>query len=384
MPDDVIEKNIYKNSIKLRFHLFLSELARYNKAMRYYDEINLNAAGSKRQVREAAGFREKTYHALVYLSKIVITLAFCMSFVIGYTKLFGAENSIVGVAVLLCIMVFRFADFGMRLPHAKLAMLLIFAIYAVGPRAANALGPVAGALIHVGCIFLMLLFGCHDVLTQNHSTLVLIYLLLYGNDVTGRAYQLRLWGLLLGAVLTLLVYHRNHKDTDYTLGMRGIIEAFDLRSKRTRWQLTLSFTVASMLMLGGLLHLPRAMWAGIAAMSVMMPKEGELKKRVCSRIIGNAAGGAVLFFLLLLLPESIYPMLGILGGFCLGFCATYRWQSVFNAISGMSAALSLLGWKATIFYRIINNAIGAVYGLLFGWLFNHVLDRMLESEQASS
>lgn len=47
-------------------------------------------------------------------------MVFCVAFVMGYGKIFGDENSIVGVIILLCVMVFRNADFGMkmtRLPY---------------------------------------------------------------------------------------------------------------------------------------------------------------------------------------------------------------------------------------------------------------------------
>ena len=45
---------------------------------------------------------------------IAVTMAFCFFFVSIFSILFGNENSIVGVVVLLCLMVFRNADLGDR------------------------------------------------------------------------------------------------------------------------------------------------------------------------------------------------------------------------------------------------------------------------------
>lgn len=346
--------------------------------MTIYQELQLNAAGSKKLLREAQGFSAKLYHFLIYLCKVLLTLSFCVAFVLVYTNLFGSENSIVGVAVLLCVLVFRFVDLGIHVPHAQFSMLLIFAVYAVGPRAANALGPVPGFFINLFCIFLMLLLGCHDVIMSNHSTLVLNYLLLYGYDVTGEAFRMRLFALLLGAILTMAVYYHNHHKKQYQIGIRDILHAFDLSTNRTRWQLTMSLTLASLLLAAAWLQLPRAVWAGIAAMSVMMPQQGEAKRRAANRIPGNLIGGALFFVLVSLLPAELVPMLGILGGFCLGFSATYRWQSVFNAIGGMSVAVALLGLPSAIFFRIFNNTVGALYALVFGWLFNRFADWLLQ------
>ena len=68
--------------------------------MTFYQELQLNQAGSKNLIRHAESRREKLRHTLIYLLKIVITLAFCMAFVIAFSTVFGGENSIVGVVVL--------------------------------------------------------------------------------------------------------------------------------------------------------------------------------------------------------------------------------------------------------------------------------------------
>ena len=74
--------------------------------MTFYQELQVNQAGSKKIIRESASQREKLYHIAVYLTKIAITVAFCFIFVSLYSLGFGADNSIVGVVVLLYLLVF--------------------------------------------------------------------------------------------------------------------------------------------------------------------------------------------------------------------------------------------------------------------------------------
>ena len=85
--------------------------------MTIYQELQLNQAGSKAVIKSSLTGKEKLKHTAIYLFKIFITMVFCMAFVIGYSKIFGDANSVVGVVILLCIMVFRFADFGIYTPH---------------------------------------------------------------------------------------------------------------------------------------------------------------------------------------------------------------------------------------------------------------------------
>ena len=74
--------------------------------MTFYQELQLNQAGSKNLLKKSETLKEKLYHMWVYLVKIAATMAFCFFFVSIFSILFGNENSIVGVVVLLCLMVF--------------------------------------------------------------------------------------------------------------------------------------------------------------------------------------------------------------------------------------------------------------------------------------
>ena len=103
--------------------------------MTFYQELQLNQAGSKNLLKKSETLKEKLYHMWVYLVKIAVTMAFCFFFVSIFSILFGNENSIVGVVVLLCLMVFRNADLGIHTGTMLLA--LFFVIMTVCPHLAN-------------------------------------------------------------------------------------------------------------------------------------------------------------------------------------------------------------------------------------------------------
>ena len=72
--------------------------------MTFYQELQLNQAGSKDLLKKSETAKEKIYHLFVYMAKVAVTMAFCFLFVTIFSILLGNENSIVGVVVLLCLM----------------------------------------------------------------------------------------------------------------------------------------------------------------------------------------------------------------------------------------------------------------------------------------
>lgn len=205
--------------------------------MTLYQELQLNQAGSKQLIRNTQDKKEKARHIAVYLFKILLTLAFCVAFVTVYTKVFGSDNSIVGVVVLLSVMTFRFADFGIHAPHALSSLMVIWGIMTFGPRLANAGNLVTELIVNMVCIFTLMILGCHNVVMFNQSTLLLGYLLLYGYDVSGTQYLQRIAGMAVGGILTGIVFYRNHRHQKYKRTCVIFLRNLTFHSSRTRWQI---------------------------------------------------------------------------------------------------------------------------------------------------
>ena len=92
--------------------------------MTFYQELQLNQAGSKSLLKNSKTMKEKLYHAFVYMVKIAVTMVFCFAFVTASSIILGKDNSIVGVVVLLCVMVFRNADLGIRTLYMAFGIVL--------------------------------------------------------------------------------------------------------------------------------------------------------------------------------------------------------------------------------------------------------------------
>ena len=340
--------------------------------MTLYQELQLSSVESKQLIHSTTDKKEKRRHILIYNFKVYLVMAFCVALVTLYSKLIGNENSVVGVTVLLALLVLRQADFGIQTKHGLISIAGIFMILIVGPRLANIL-PVFGTFaVNIVCIFLLMILGCHNVIMYNHSTFVLGYLLLYGYDVSGESYRMRVVGLAVGMVVCMVVFYKNQKNRPYRRTFLDLFREFDIRSARNLWYIKLTFIVSSAMLIVTLLGLPRAMWAGIACMSVCLPFTQDCPPRAVDRGLFNIVGCALFIVLYLILPESMYSMIGIIGGIGVGYSAGYKWQTAFNTFGALAIASSLFGMPMAVALRVGINVISAVYTVILNKLTDYM------------
>lgn len=351
--------------------------------MTFYQELQLNQEGSKKIIKNSASKKERLRHILIYLFKIAITLTFCFLFVALYSMIFGDENSVVGVVVLLCVMVFKNADFSMNAPTSAGLLILFFITMIVCPRAANQFGYAAGFFINLIALIIMMFLGCHNPLMSNQSTIVLGYLLLYGYDVTGKSFRMRIAGLLVGAILTTAIFYRNHKNFTYKRSLKHIFQEFSIHSTRTRWQICLVLCVPAAICISEAYKMPRSMWAGIAVMSVIVPFMSDMKLKVRERIIGNICGAALFFALYFILPPSLYANIGLLGGIGVGFSVNYGWQAVFNTFGALAIATETYGLMSAMKLRVLQNIFGVLFALLFCFLFQFIYYKVTSKKHSN-
>ena len=348
--------------------------------MTFYQELQLSSAGSKQLIKNTQDSKEKRRHILIYNFKVYLVMIFCVAVVTVFSKLLGNNNSVVGVTVLLAVLVLRQADFGIKTSHGLVSIMGIYAILIAGPRISNMVPPVAAFVINVVCIMLLMIMGCHNVIMYNHSTFVLGYLLLQGYDVTGHEYIMRVVGLLAGMLVCMIIFYKNQKNRPYRRTFWDLFKEFNINSARTRWYIKLTFIVSSAMLIVSLMGLPRAMWIGIACMSVCLPFSKDVNKRIGSRALFNIVGCAIFVVMYIVLPESMYPYIGMIGGIGVGYSAGYACQTAFNTFGALSIAAGLFGMPYAVVLRIGLNAAGAAYT----WLCDKVLEGIHSAVQAKN
>lgn len=342
--------------------------------MNFYQELQLNQSGSKEYIASFKNPKDKLKHILIYLFKILLTISFSTMFITVFSLIFGNENSITGLAVLLCIMTFRFSDFGIHASHSIANIFIIYVVFAIGPKLSNLVSAEWAFGINIICIMTLVILGCHNVKMFNHSIILLSYLFLQYYDVSGEAYKMRLIGLSVGAALTAVIFYCKHRNITYECSFKSLFKEFDLSSSRTRWQFRITFGISSAILIASLVGFTKPVWAGIAAMSVLVPVRDDLTYRVKFRVTGSIFGTAIFFVLYFILPEEFRSCISIIGGVCQGLSASYCWQTAFNTLSALAVSAPVLGFANAIIFRIVNNIFGSIYALLFDKVFEWFLN----------
>ena len=179
-------------------------------------------------------------------------------------------------------------------------------------------------------------------------------------------------------IICMAVFYKNQKNRPYRRTFLDLFREFNLRSARNWWYVRLTVIVSTALLIMSLLGLPRAMWAGIACMSVCLPFSSDLVARAKLRGPYNILGSLIFVVLYLVLPKSMYPYIGIIGGIGVGYSAGYAWQTVFNTFGALSIASNLFGMTGAVILRIGANVFASVYTVVMDKLLNKIFENSTE------
>lgn len=349
--------------------------------MRFYDMLQLDSAALKSRIRaaETANERRKIWIAMV--DRSVLIVLFAILFIAPMGKVFGTENNPMAVALFCILLGVRFVDFDYCIKDAMIALGVSFFLLLVAPVAASLVNPLAAACIHFIAFLTILLMTCNRPELGNGGLYGFAYVFLTGNPVTGMIFWKRAALTLVGYVLCGAIFYVKHRKKHADVRFRHIAAQFDLSQEKSRWQLRMALGVSLVLTLGSFLQIERFMWMGFACASMLSsyPYTVNIKERVWHRILGVVVGSTLFFFVYQMVPESMHTILGPLGGFCLGFCADYRYKTAMNCFGALMLAAGIYGVQGAVLLRIGNNILGAVLGFVFIFLYQKLVDKRFES-----
>lgn len=338
--------------------------------MSFYQAMQLGASQLKPMIEKEEDKALKRKYKWALIIKNLLCLLFCMVIVIAFSKLFGEENSIVGVVTVVALMTFRFSNFNFNTVESTVAMVFIFIILIISPYMAANVHPVLGSMINFLSIMTIMIVCCDNIMLCNQSTCVLSYLLLYGYQVSSiDGYKRRIAALILGGIIVAGIFYIKHRKVVFEKRFLDILREVDLTTDKTRWQLKVALGITLGMLIGELIHIPRVMWIGFSIMSILQPTLDKAQFRTKKRPLFVIIGGVLFGFVYLIVPEDFRGYIGVIGGLMVGFSATYQWQTCFNCFGALAAAVPTFGLGGAIIIRIINNYLGAIYSKYFDRLF---------------
>lgn len=351
--------------------------------MRFYDALQMDPAVLKPKIQAAQTKKERwQLWGILFLRSLLIVL-FAILFIGTLSNVFGSENSSMAVALFCIFMGIRFVDFGYCIGDSMVNLALSFFLLLTAPVAASLLHPFFAILLHFAAFFAILLMTCEKPEMGNGGLYSFAYIFLTGNPVTGEMFEKRCWMTLLGYLLCGTILFWKHRKKNQGIRFYQVMKKFHLSQEKYRWQLRMALGVSLALSLGYLFHLERFMWMGFACGSLLSsyPYTSDVKERFWHRMLGVVTGSGLFFVIYLLLPTAFHPLMGPLGGLCLGFCTDYRYKSAINCFGALMLAAGLYGLHGAVLLRIINNLLGVLLGFVFIQLYQVLVDRHFESAE---
>lgn len=343
--------------------------------MTFYEAMQLGANSLKPMIKDTKDKKLRRKYISAFIIKDFLCILFCMLIVVSFSRIFGVDNSIVGVVTVVLLLTFRFSNLDFNVKQSAITLFGIFMIYAISPYIASISNPIIGSIINFVSIMAIIILSCHNVQLSNQSTLVLSYLLLYGYEVNDfKGYINRVFGLILGGIIVAGIFYYKQRKNTVENTFSTIIKDISLSDNRTKWQIKLALGICSAVLIGELLNLPRTIWIGFACMSILQPTPAKLEFRYKARQVYVVLGCIIFSIVYLVLPEEFRGYVGIIGGLMVGVSATYEWQTVFNCFGALIAAIPILGLGGAVIMRIINTIFGAVYTKIFDKIFDKVYE----------
>ncbi|MDU1413657.1 MAG: FUSC family protein [Clostridium sp.] len=345
--------------------------------MKFYDAMQLGANSLKPLIKEAKDEKEKKKYIWALIIKNILCIMFCVLVVTPFGKIFGDENSIVGVVTVMALLTFRFSNLDFDVVQSTTALFSIFIIFCISPQIATMANPILGFFINFISIMAIVVLSCHNTILCNQSILVLSYILLYGNPVGDiKQYKDRVIALIVGGIIVSTIFYIKHRDEKFHRKFKDIISDFDFSNERTKWQVKLVLGVTLMIFIGELIKLPRVMWIGFSVLSIIQPNKEKLEVRFKTRYLYIILGSLICGITYVVMPIELRGLMGILGGILAGYSATYKWQTTFNCFGAIAVAVPIFGLKGAIIVRIFDNIIGAIYSSFFDKTFNYLDNRI--------
>lgn len=298
------------------------------------------------------------------LSKLMLLLLILV-FVMSFSARFGSVNMLMGVAVITGILMFWHMDIGIRTTQASLLIATVF----VGIGAftfISSVHPLLGFIIHIVSIFVMMMLFSEKIEYKAFLPFMLCYVFAQGNPVVESELGSRLYGLLMGGLLTGIVYyfrHRNKDDHHYPTIWR-VLQHMDVHSVRFDYAVKMALGVSIGMLLGDLLHVERGMWICLTIFSILQPQHGHSKERAKHRLMGNVIGAAAFIVLFVMLPPQFSVMITLILSYIYMFVVDYRIQMVFVTINALNASLVLFDYGVSIPLRLSFILIGAGMAML--------------------
>ncbi len=347
--------------------------------MKLYNMLAMNEGAIKRKIHESESAKGKLLYFGLLVLRAFLIVAFAVLYVSIMTAFFGSENSAMAVVLLVTTLTIRFVHFKYCIGDTLITLATAIAIFVFAPYISLIVPAGLVFFVHFFAIIVLMCIACQKPQMGLGGMIGFAYVYLTGNPATGDALLSRAGMAVVGYIILAAVMIHQHRGKDKDVRFHHFFKQFDVSTDVNIWHIRFALGLAIVLTFGELLDIPRFTWIGFACSTMLAkyPYTNDEHARFVERIEGVFVGSVAFVIVCQFIPGSFIPMLGLISGFFLAFCAKYRWKTIIICFGPLSSAVSLFGIGGSAFLRILNNILGATFALIFTDIYDNVVQKIV-------
>jgi hypothetical protein len=287
-------------------------------------------------------------------------------FVQLFSKIFGAENSLLSVAVVTSILMCGVME--IELPMKDSILTIIITLIVMGISAyLGRLNLLAGILINFTIVFFTIYIFTNKVNTKTFLPFILCYVFLEGNPVIIENLPLRIAATAVGGVFIALAYYITHsKQQNFAYSsLYEQLASIKKDSLQFNFSLRMALGIAVAMIVGNYFGFQKSMWISITVMSLTQPHLHQTKERIKYRVFGTILGALIFVVVFnLLIPKDLTTYAFLLLSYIYTFVKEYKVQIVFITINSLGAAMILYDMSVSVLMRISFILAGTVIAFI--------------------
>lgn len=310
----------------------------------------------------------------------------CITLFVGiFSQIFGSNNSLTWVSILIGVMMYWYMDIGIDKRQAPFIIVLIFILTGVSNRIAI-INPILGFIINFIAIFLITYIPSDKPEYKAYMPFVLCYIFNQSNPAIEQDFVTRMVSLFIGGIMVATIYYLRHrKSKEHHNTIQHTLKKINITSNRFIIAIKMAIGVSIAMLIGTLFGLKRTMWISMSVMSLTQIDFEHTQKRFITRIISTVIGSfAFALIFQVLIPTKYDVLVTIILNYIYTFIKDYKYQVIFITMNSISSASVLFDTNTAIELRIML----IIFGCVLGYIINRtdfkkyllILEKNLQSK----
>lgn len=301
---------------------------------------------------------------------------FIIAFVKGFTVLFGSDNSLVGVTLVIALLVLMTKDLTEKPIENLLGLTLLNITLGI-------FSYISSGNIWLGLVLNFLTLGSMGYfLSENLNKMIIVpfglqYLFMLYTPVAGEAFIKRIISLVLGSILIMtvqLVFYRknkgmkkveaSNKDEGYRI-FKILGKDYRVHQRRGGYALKIGLLTSITVFIVGFLNLGHGRWMVYTIFSLIELYSDQCIVRAKERLQGTVIGILITLSLFMLIKDTaIRGAIVLIGGYLDTYTTNYRDKIICVTISVVASVSLTNGMLLTAFERIGYVFLGIILALI--------------------